>query len=189
MIPKEFLQYVGKIQPNQSNGRDLDMIDQEDFKKQVGEILENDTEHQEGLVGFSDSVMDIPQETVDAFDGDELRARVFYEKYALRDLSGKIIEKTPEELWSRIAREISSPEKTSRLKEEWEKKFFWLLSDFKFIPGGRILLVLDKKGGQHFLTVIICQLKKIQLKVFLIGARKRQEPIPSVVEWERTSPS
>lgn len=149
-----------KIQPNQSNGRDLDMIDQEDFKKQVGEILENDTEHQEGLVGFSDSVMDIPQETVDAFDGDELRARVFYEKYALRDLSGKIIEKTPEELWSRIAREISSPEKTSRLKEEWEKKFFWLLSDFKFIPGGRILFGAGQKRRSTLLNCYYMPIKE-----------------------------
>jgi len=32
------------------------------------------------------TAISIPEETLDAFGGDELRARVFYEKYALRDL-------------------------------------------------------------------------------------------------------
>ncbi|MDG6971432.1 MAG: hypothetical protein JRN54_10065 [Nitrososphaerota archaeon] len=31
----------------------------------------------------------IPAETLAAFGGDELRARVFYEKYALRDATGQ----------------------------------------------------------------------------------------------------
>ncbi|MEM3482865.1 MAG: hypothetical protein QW091_01490, partial [Candidatus Micrarchaeaceae archaeon] len=41
----------------------------------------------------------LPQETLDAFDGDEIRARVFYEKYALKDAAGNALEKTPMEMW------------------------------------------------------------------------------------------
>jgi ribonucleoside-diphosphate reductase alpha chain len=80
----------------------------------------------------------IPPETLTAFQGDELRARVFYEKYALRDASGKQIEKTPEQMWRRVAVELASVEKSEK-KKEWTDKFYWLLEDFKFVPGGRIL--------------------------------------------------
>ncbi len=45
----------------------------------------------------------LPQETLEVFGGDELRSRVFYEKYALRDASGKQVEKTPDQLWLRVA--------------------------------------------------------------------------------------
>ena len=46
----------------------------------------------------------LPQETLEVFGGDELRSRVFYEKYALRDASGMQVEKTPDQLWLRVAR-------------------------------------------------------------------------------------
>ena len=97
------------------------------------------------VVEYKEGVMDIPEETINAFSGDELRARVFYEKYALRDERGKIVEKSPDEMWRRVASEIASPEKTQKLKKEWEEKFYWLLSDFKFIPGGRILFGAGQK--------------------------------------------
>jgi ribonucleoside-diphosphate reductase alpha chain len=78
-------------------------------------------------------------ETVEFFGGDELRIRCFLDKYALRDLSGKVIEKTPLEMWERVAREIASAEPDPKKRHEWEKKFYWLLEDFRFIPGGRIM--------------------------------------------------
>src|SRR5712691_7267726 len=81
----------------------------------------------------------LPPETLAAFGGDELRARVFYEKYALRDISGKQIERTPSQMWHRVATELASVEKDEGLKREWASKFYWLLEDFRFVPGGRIL--------------------------------------------------
>jgi ribonucleoside-diphosphate reductase alpha chain len=87
----------------------------------------------------SKSEVIIPPETLDAFGGDELRARVFYEKYALRGPDGKQTETVPEQMWNRVAREIASVEKTPELRQKWEENFYWLLSDWKFIPGGRIL--------------------------------------------------
>jgi ribonucleoside-diphosphate reductase alpha chain len=84
---------------------------------------------------------------------DELRARVFYEKYALRDFDGNIIEKTPPEMWRRVAREIASQEKTPELQKEWEKRFYSILEDFKFVPGGRIMF---GAGNPRKATLLNC---------------------------------
>jgi len=77
----------------------------------------------------------IPPETVEFFRGDELRIRVFLDKYALRDEHGEVFERTPAEMWRRIAREIAAVEPS----KGWEERFYWLLEDFRFIPGGRIM--------------------------------------------------
>src|SRR5256712_11136398 len=81
----------------------------------------------------------LPKETLAAFGGDELRARVFYEKYALRDVSGKQVEKTPDQLWRRVAKELASVEQSEEKRREWGDKFYWLLEDHRFVPGGRIM--------------------------------------------------
>jgi ribonucleoside-diphosphate reductase alpha chain len=115
------------------------------------------------------TVMDIPEETINAFGGDELRARVFYEKYALRDETGKIVEVTPEEMWRRVAREIASSEKSQKLKKEWEDNFYWLLSDFRFIPGGRILF---GAGQKRRATLLNCYFMPI-----------KEDSIEAIFEW------
>jgi ribonucleoside-diphosphate reductase alpha chain len=88
---------------------------------------------------------ELPHETLEFFKGDELRARVFFEKYAFKDERGNAVERTPIEMWRRVAREIASVEKNEEKKREWEEKFYWLMSDFKFIPGGRILFGAGQK--------------------------------------------
>ncbi|MFZ8805177.1 MAG: adenosylcobalamin-dependent ribonucleoside-diphosphate reductase [Candidatus Calescibacterium sp.] len=98
-------------------------------------------------------MINIPEETLRWFQGDELRARVFYEKYALRDFDGNIIEKTPPEMWRRVARGIASQEKTPELQKEWEKRFYSILEDFKFVPGGRIMF---GAGNPRKATLLNC---------------------------------
>ena len=61
----------------------------------------------------------IPTETLAAFGGDELRARVFYEKYALRDAQGRQTEKRPEDMWRRVARELALPEMDEEMRKDW----------------------------------------------------------------------
>ncbi len=73
------------------------------------------------------------------FNADELRARVFYEKYALKDMDGNVVEQTPVDMWTRVARELASVETTEEKRAEWAKKFYWLLENFRFVPGGRIM--------------------------------------------------
>jgi len=82
---------------------------------------------------------DLPRETLDYFRGDDLRARVFHDKYALRGPDGTVRERTPDLMWRRIAHELASVETTPELRQAWEEKFYWLLEDFRFIPGGRIM--------------------------------------------------
>ncbi len=83
-------------------------------------------------------LLTIPDETLLFFGNDELRARVFIDKYAMKDGQGKLVERTPLEMWERVASEIASVE-PENIRKEWKDRFFWLLSDFKMVPGGRIL--------------------------------------------------
>ncbi len=64
--------------------------------------------------------------------------KVFLDRYSLKDKEGKAIEKRPEEMWSRIAKAVSKVEKKAKQKK-WEKEFNFILKDFKYVPGGRIL--------------------------------------------------
>ncbi len=84
-------------------------------------------------------VIELPKETLDWFEGDELRARVFFEKYALWDLEGVPLEFTPEGMWERIAKGLAEVEGSEEKRREWYEKFLWLLQNFRFVPGGRIM--------------------------------------------------
>ena len=48
-------------------------------------------------------------------------------------------EKHPHELWKRQAKALASVEKNKSSREQWEEKFYSILEDFKFVPGGRIM--------------------------------------------------
>ncbi|OGF54798.1 MAG: ribonucleoside-diphosphate reductase, adenosylcobalamin-dependent [Candidatus Fraserbacteria bacterium RBG_16_55_9] len=110
-----------------------------------------------------------PTETVEFFQGDELRIRCFRDKYALRDLDGQVVERTPLEMWKRIARELASVEITKEKQKEWQKKFYWLLEDFRFVPGGRIMF---GAGQPRNSTLLNCYVIPI-----------REDSIESIFEW------
>lgn len=67
-----------------------------------------------------------------------IRNKVFLDRYALKDENGNPIEKVVEEMWRRVAKGVSIVEKKDK-KKEWEEKFYQAMSDFKYVPGGRIL--------------------------------------------------
>ena len=69
---------------------------------------------------------------------DGIRQKVFLDRYSLKDKAGNPIEKSPDEMWKRVAKGIAGVEKKKEQKK-WEKKFYDVMSDFKFLPGGRIL--------------------------------------------------
>lgn len=104
-------------------------------------------------VAVGSKSVQLPRETLEFFDGDELRARVFIEKYALRSDDGELLELTPREMWRRVAREIASVERTPELQSLWERNFLWLLEDFRFIPGGRIM---HGAGNPRKVTLLNC---------------------------------
>lgn len=66
------------------------------------------------------------------FKGDELAARVWVNKYALKDSYGNIFELTPDDMHRRLAREIERIEKNyaNPLSEE---EIYQVLKDFKYI--------------------------------------------------------
>ena len=48
-------------------------------------------------------------------------------------------EKHPYQMWERQAKALASVEKTKADKTKWQSKFYSILEDFKFVPGGRIM--------------------------------------------------
>lgn len=74
--------------------------------------------------------------SLDYFDGDELAARVWVNKYALKDSFGHIYEKSPTDMHHRLAREIA------RIEQKYANplsanEIFGLLDHFRYIvPAG-----------------------------------------------------
>ncbi|MDJ0992019.1 MAG: adenosylcobalamin-dependent ribonucleoside-diphosphate reductase [Dinoroseobacter sp.] len=56
-------------------------------------------------------------------------------KYRLKEADGSPVDATVEDTWRRIARALAAVEKDP---EAWEGKFYDALSDFKYLPAGRI---------------------------------------------------
>lgn len=66
------------------------------------------------------------------FKGDDLAARVWLNKYALKDSDGHIYELTPDDMHHRIAREIARVEAKYQNPKS-EQELFDLIKDFKYI--------------------------------------------------------
>ena len=72
------------------------------------------------------------QASLEYFKGDELAARVWTSKYALKDSAGNIYELTPDDMHHRLARELA------RIENKYpdplsEEEIFNVLKDFKYI--------------------------------------------------------
>jgi ribonucleoside-diphosphate reductase alpha chain len=91
-------------------------------------------------------------ETLQAFGNDAFRARIFHEKYALRSADGTVQEQLPVQMWQRVSQGIAAVEAPEKHRE-WKDKFGWLLSDFRMVPGGRILHAI---GNPNNVTALNC---------------------------------
>ena len=67
------------------------------------------------------------------YDNDTLGSDVLKQKYLAP------WEEHPHQMWMRQSTALASVEKTKALRKKWETKFFSILEDFKFVPGGRIM--------------------------------------------------
>ncbi|HEY0739232.1 MAG TPA: LAGLIDADG family homing endonuclease [Herpetosiphonaceae bacterium] len=65
----------------------------------------------------------------------------------------KPLETKPEQMMERVARGIAAIETVDEKQREWEQKFRWLLDDWRFVPGGRILTAA---GTDQQLTFYNC---------------------------------
>lgn len=65
----------------------------------------------------------------------------------------KPIETDPSQMHARVAKGVAAVEKTPKLRKEWEKNFKSILTDWKFVPAGRIL---TGAGSDQNLTYYNC---------------------------------
>jgi ribonucleoside-diphosphate reductase alpha chain len=115
------------------------------------------------------------------FDG--VREKVFLDRYALKGAEGELLEHTPAEMWQRVANGIAKQEKKSK-QAKWEKEFYRVLEDFKFVPGGRILsgagtgyqvtyfncfVIPNPKDSRHGILESLGQLIEIQSRSGGVG--------------------
>ena len=89
--------------------------------------------------------INLPRVTVTLLDGEVLT----------RDLEhvDKPIETEPAQMMDRVARGVAATEADPAKEAEWARKFRWLLDDWKFVPGGRILTAA---GTDQDLTYYNC---------------------------------
>ncbi len=59
-------------------------------------------------------------------------------KYRLKTAADDAVDKTIEDTWARIANALADPEHPS-VRDEWAEKFEAAMSDFRFLPAGRIV--------------------------------------------------
>jgi len=71
-------------------------------------------------------------------------------KYRLKSPEGAAVDKTIEDTWRRIARALAEPERDPGL---WIERFYEALSDFKFLPAGR---VVAGAGTKRNVTLFNC---------------------------------
>ncbi|MEK6808665.1 MAG: ribonucleotide reductase N-terminal alpha domain-containing protein, partial [Nanoarchaeota archaeon] len=67
-------------------------------------------------------------------NNNELATNIYKKKYYLKDISGNLIEKHPEEVFARLSAFISAVE-TEEKQREWAIKFYEQLYNGYFLPG------------------------------------------------------
>ncbi len=73
-------------------------------------------------------------------------------KYRLKGMDGAPLDKTIEDSWRRVAAAVAEAEKPE-IRDAWSEKFYQALSDFKFLPAGRILA---GAGAKRNVTLFNC---------------------------------
>ena len=91
---------------------------------------------------------EVKEATLDYFNGDELATNVWTTKYALKDKGGNCLEKTPDDMHRRIAREFARvEEKLDVPRALSEDSIYELLKNFEYIvPQGSPMMGI---GNNH----------------------------------------
>ena len=94
--------------------------------------IENNSDKMENKEYKIYSVEEVKEATIKYFNGDQLAADVWMNKYALKDSDGNIFELTPDDMHHRIASEIARIEKRypNPMSEE---EIFDVLKNFRYI--------------------------------------------------------
>ena len=71
-------------------------------------------------------------------------------KYRLKGADGRPVDKTIDDTWRRVAKTLAQVEDTPAL---WEERFFEIMSNFQFLPAGRIIA---GAGAERRVTLFNC---------------------------------
>ncbi|MCD4692684.1 MAG: adenosylcobalamin-dependent ribonucleoside-diphosphate reductase [Calditrichales bacterium] len=71
--------------------------------------------------------------------GNDLAENIYEKKYYVKDLENRLLEKNPEDVFTRVASFIASVEEDEKKAAEWADKFYKSLYEGYFVPGGRVL--------------------------------------------------
>ena len=75
----------------------------------------------------------------DYLGSNELAEKIYNEKYFIKDLDNKLIEKRPEDVFKRLASFIATLEPSKAKQYKWAEKFYTELFEGRFVAGGRVL--------------------------------------------------
>ncbi len=107
--------------------KNLSFVDQELVEKQHG-VKQEEKQKSRQTYSFDEAF----RASMDYFKGDELAARVWVNKYALKDSNGKIYERTPDDMHRRLASEIHRIEKKYPNPLSFDE-LFELMRGFRYI--------------------------------------------------------
>src|SRR5690554_2339615 len=100
----------------------------------------------------------------------EQREKVFLDRYSYKNKDGEPTEKTPSEMFRRVADAIASVE-TGYLRQQFADEFFRMMNNWEFLPGGR---VLAGAGTHHEVTFFNCYVIPVKSKDPSKGNDSRQ---------------
>jgi len=93
---------------------------------------------------------EVQEATSAYFDGDELATNVFMTKYCLRDKKGRFVEKAPDDMHRRLAKEFARMEEKFGGSSLSEEEIYSLFKDFKYIvPQGSPMMGI----GNNYVNV------------------------------------
>ncbi len=75
----------------------------------------------------------------DYLGNNELADNIYRNKYYVKDLNGDCIEHRPEHVFGRLASFIGTVETTAEKQDLWTKRFYNILYNGYFVPGGRVI--------------------------------------------------
>ncbi len=75
----------------------------------------------------------------DYLGSNELADNIYKNKYYLKNLNGDCIEHRPEHVFGRLASFIGTVETTPEKQDLWTKRFYNILYNGYFVPGGRVI--------------------------------------------------
>lgn len=106
-----------------------EMFSSQENCNELQEIKEMSTTETEPIIYTKEEIF---SEVVAYFDGDELAAGVWIDKYALKNDKGELLEKNPDQMHRRLAREFARIEKKYSNPMD-EELIYSLFANFKYI--------------------------------------------------------